>query len=144
MLKVTLWQLRKNLGAGSGQDPSWDSEAVCSSDAAQRSSRTLAVLFVFLVTLAFGFLGLRLIYSESVASDRVFFQATSALGAVGLSMDLTGPHRPTAAKVIEIVLMIAGRLEIMALLLAPAVLAGRLRPIQIKGTVLDAEEKSEQ
>jgi Trk-type K+ transport system membrane component len=62
-----------------------------------------------------------------ISSDRVLFQAVSALGAVGLSMDLTGPNRPEPAKFVEILMMLLGRLEIIALVLLPPVLAGKLR-----------------
>lgn len=126
MARALAGQLRRNLGDDEQTTVQWNGRTLPHDETAQRSSRTLVILFVFLATLASGFLCLRLAYEETVPSDRVFFQATSALGAVGLSMDLTGADRPAAARVVEIILMIAGRLEIIALFFVPAVLAGRV------------------
>lgn len=128
MLKLMHWQLRRTLGTESGEHrPHWNGSEVDSEEADQRTSRTLVIAFAFGASMALGFLGLRAVYADEIATDQIFFQAVSALSAVGLSMDLTGPDRPAAAKLIEIVLMILGRLEIMAVLFVLPVLLGRVR-----------------
>lgn len=127
MLKVTLAQIKENLSSEGGRvQIQWNHEEVDNDEALQRTSRTLVMTFLFLTSISIGYLLLRLSYSNEISSDRVFFQAASALGAVGLSMDLTGPDRPEMAKAVEIFLMLAGRLEIMAVLLFIPVAIGRV------------------
>ena len=53
------------------------------------------------------------------------FEASSALGGVGLSSGLAGPDLPTAAKAVLMCLMWLGRLEIVpALVLVRTLLTG--------------------
>lgn len=128
MAKVLRWQIRQNLGLDGPEDrPTWNGERVSHEEADQRTSRTVVLGFLFGSTLAVGFLLLRIAYPSDISSDQVIFQATSSLSAVGLSMGLTGAERPAMAKLVEIVLMLAGRLEIGVLLLVPWVLAGRVK-----------------
>lgn len=128
-IKVIRSQLRSDLAEGDDECPApeWNGKTVERKEARQRSHRTLVMLALFLATAATGYLLLRMNYEESIRSDRVLFQAISALGAVGLSMDLTGPDRPALAKLVEILLMLLGRLEIVALLLLPPVIFGKIR-----------------
>jgi len=125
MLKCFILQLNINLSlVDPSKRPTWNGKELDRDEADQRTGRVLVILFVFAVSLALGFLALRICYDKDITSDRVLFQATSAIGAVGLSMELSGPDRPTLAKVVEIVLMIAGRLEVMALFLMVPVALG--------------------
>ena len=85
-----------------------------------------ALLFV-LLHLFFVFLGASLI--KAVLPSRDFmdavFEATSAVGCVGLSTGITGPTAPLEVKVVLIVLMYLGKLEYLPLITALGILALR-------------------
>ena len=92
-----------------------------------RSRHGIVLLALYLFFALGGFLLLRSSYPAEIGSDRVLFQTISALSAVGLSMELTGPDRPTLAKIFEISLMLIGRLEITAFLYLPVVVVKEMR-----------------
>jgi trk system potassium uptake protein TrkH len=77
-----------------------------------RSAGRLAVLFVS--TLILGTVALLLTDGQSHSLLSCLFEATSAIGCVGLSSGLTGAELGTSSKLVLITLMWVGRLEIMA------------------------------
>jgi trk system potassium uptake protein TrkH len=99
---------------------------VSAEDAAQAIAYAAALAVLWLATLAIATLALVLMLPESTAHE-IAFEATSALGSVGLSTGIAQPTLPVAAEIILIALMWLGRLEIVAVVvlllavLAPAV-----------------------
>jgi trk system potassium uptake protein TrkH len=77
-----------------------------------RSAGRLALLFV--ATLALGTAALAIADGRAHSLLTYLFEATSAIGCVGLSSGLTGADLGTAPKLVLILLMWVGRLEIMA------------------------------
>lgn len=87
------------------------------------------VVILYLTTLGLGTFGLLLAVGGAEPFFDVFFEAASALGNVGLSSGLSSPDLAPAGRVVLIVLMWAGRLELLALvilLLLPVAPADRL------------------
>ncbi len=134
-LKISIHEFAQNLGvAGKDTFPRWNGSEAKADEAQQRTRRTLVVFTIFSAAHTIGFVALRMIYSAQVGSDRILFQTTSALSAVGLSMGLSGPDRPAAAKLVEIALMLAGRLEVLALILLAAVAVRACLPTKAEPT----------
>ncbi len=73
--------------------------------------------FLYLVLLVLGVLIMMHILGPSVPATDVIFEVCSAQGNVGLSVGITGPHMGAAAKVMLIINMWAGRLEIFPVLM---------------------------
>lgn len=138
MNKVVIWQLKRNLTPKSEDKlPEWNCEKYSKEVVYQRSSQTLAVALLFSVTFLVGSLLLCVVYGSDA---NAIFQCASNLGAVGLSMGVGGPERSELGKFVEIVLMIAGRLEILPLLMIIPVMLGRI-PEKIADTEADSKER---
>ncbi len=77
---------------------------------------TFLLIILYLVFLLFG--SLTLVSTMPVNGEQAFFEVASAQGNAGLTMGITGPTMPPAAKVMLCLNMIVGRLEIIPLLIA--------------------------
>ncbi|WP_420455410.1 TrkH family potassium uptake protein [Rubrivirga sp.] len=125
LLKTVVWQVRKRddlrerryLYEGEALDDSKAFELV-------RQAATLAV--AFMVSLVIGTLALMLTVDGRSGLD-LLFEAASALGAVGLSSDVTGPDLAATPKAVLITLMWLGRLEVMAALMIVVAALDRFR-----------------
>jgi trk system potassium uptake protein TrkH len=127
LVKAAVAQLSNALRPVGGRARiSFDGEDVSAEDAAQAIAYAAALAVLWLATLAIATLALVLMLPESTAHE-IAFEATSALGSVGLSTGIAQPTLPVAAEIILIALMWLGRLEIVAVVvlllavLAPAV-----------------------
>ncbi len=89
----------------------WDA-----SEAGTELRKASVVLFLFFAALALGTLALLVLVGDAFSVRDLLFEAASALGAVGLSVGVTGPDLAPAARLVLIGLMWAGRLEILAVL----------------------------
>lgn len=79
-------------------------------------SQALAIFAAFLMIVSVGTLIICAVEPE-VTFKEVLFECVSALGTVGLSLNLT-PHLGIASKIVLILLMYAGRVGILTLALA--------------------------
>ena len=127
VVKATVAQLSNGLRPLGGRARiSFDGEDVSSEDAAQAIGYAAALAVLWLATLGIATLALVLMLPESTPHE-VAFEATSALGSVGLTTGVTQPSLPLGAEILLIALMWLGRLEIVAVVvlllatLAPAV-----------------------
>ena len=104
---------------------SFDGEDVPPDDAAQAIAYAAALAVLWVATLTAASLALILMVPASAAHD-VAFEASSALGSVGLSTGVTQTSLPLGAELLLIALMWLGRLEIVAVvvLVLAAVRAG--------------------
>ena len=73
--------------------------------------------FLYLVLLVLGVLIMMHILGPSVQATDVIFEVCSAQGNVGMSVGITGPQMSAAAKIMLIINMWAGRLEIFPVLM---------------------------
>ena len=114
LAKAAVAQISNGLRPPGGQATiSFDGEDVPPEDAAQAIAFAAALAVLWLATLAAATLALILMLPGSAASE-VAFEATSALGSVGLTTGLTQPSLPPGAELLLIALMWLGRLEIVA------------------------------
>jgi trk system potassium uptake protein TrkH len=98
---------------------------------AVRAVEDAAMLAVaWMVVLLLGTLVLLHHAPPGTPAGSVLLEAASAQGNVGLSSGLTGPEMPAGGKIVLMVLMWAGRLEILPamVLLVPAITRGRNGP----------------
>lgn len=87
-------------------------------DEATRHVSSAAVFAgLWAVTVFAATVGLSLIIGEQYLLHEVLFEATSALGSVGLSVGITGPDLHWSGRLILILLMWLGRLEIIPVLI---------------------------
>ncbi len=73
--------------------------------------------FMYLILLVIGILALMHIQGPSEPAINVLFEVCSAQGNVGMSVGITGPAMDSAAKIMLIINMWAGRLEIFPVLM---------------------------
>jgi trk system potassium uptake protein TrkH len=73
--------------------------------------------FMYLILLVVGIMVMMHILGPSVPASDVIFEVASAQGNVGMSVGITGPAMSAAGKVMLIINMWAGRLEIFAVLM---------------------------
>jgi len=94
-----------------------------SNDHAVRTLEAAAVMLVlWLIAIFLGTVVLSHAVGPSVGLDRVVLEASSALGSVGLTAGITGPDLSWSGKPALIVMMWAGRLEIVPILVLAAAL----------------------
>ena len=126
-----LWQIRgaddqrerQYLSSGSALEPD---------EAFELLRRASALALTFTASLTVGTFILLVLLPDAAPLD-VFFEAASALGAVGLSSGVTGPDLGTSAKAVLVVLMWLGRLEVMAALMIGATALDRFRTLPDDG-----------
>ena len=109
-----------------GSDWRYDGHPVHDDEAERHVQRGALIAVVYIVTLGVGTLALALSIGPDATTQDVLFEATSAVGTVGLSSGVTDPALPWHAKAILTVLMWMGRLEVLAvlvLLVTPALVA---------------------
>jgi trk system potassium uptake protein TrkH len=80
------------------------------------SSYTLLLIFSTMISASYGY-----------SLGNSFFEAASAIGTVGLSTGITGPGLPWLLKVLYIIDMWAGRLEVLPVLVFFASFKGLLK-----------------
>lgn len=109
-----------------GADWRYDGRALHDEQAERHVQRAALIVVVYTVTLAVGTLALALSLGAGATTQEVLFEATSAVGTVGLSSGVTDAALPWHAKAILTVLMWMGRLEVLAvlvLLVSPVLVA---------------------
>jgi trk system potassium uptake protein TrkH len=105
-----------------------DGEKVKELDALQRYRGAVALTSLFVGAIGMATLMLLVVLGTDYTPHEVLFEVTSAMSNVGLSTGITGADNPWSAKLVMIVLMWMGRLEITAVLVLiglPLVLASR-------------------
>ena len=107
--------------------PRWNGHELDDDAINDQTRRHLIIGFSLVALHVAGAVALRVAYDDSIGNLAVLFQSVSATSTVGLSMGISGPDRPTSAKLIEIALMLLGRLEVMAFLFILPVALGRAR-----------------
>ncbi|MCE4611233.1 MAG: TrkH family potassium uptake protein [Desulfurococcales archaeon] len=90
--------------------------------------RALAVIAAFMVAYSILVLLAFLLYSERYDPMDLIFEVTSALANIGLSTGVTSPEAPLGLKLILMVGMILGRLEVVPFIVAAVYLARFVRP----------------
>ena len=108
------WRLRGMDTAG--DQPLLPDAPTYDEDRLRQLQKAVVILVLFLITLALGVIGLFVFTGDAHSVRDLLFEATSALGAVGLSAGVTSPDLPAGARFVLIVLMWAGRLEVLAVL----------------------------
>lgn len=122
LLKNVVWEIRA-LDDVRERTNRFGGEALEDEKASSLTHQASVLAVVFLASLVAGTLALLVILGDEFSTMAVLFEATSALGAVGISAGVTSPDLPAVAKAVMIVLMWLGRLEGMAaLMLVAAVL----------------------
>jgi trk system potassium uptake protein TrkH len=117
LFKAVIWWIRAQWPRGDrGLRCRLDGQQLKEQEAIRRIHMASVLLLLFLVTLTIGTFSLLLVVGEEHTFDQVLFEAASALGSVGLSTGVTGPHLAWSAKLILIGLMWMGRLEILSVL----------------------------
>jgi trk system potassium uptake protein TrkH len=104
-----------------------DNQVIFRQDVVQRieSAATLATLWLLCIAVGI-FILLHVVPSEYNLDD-ILFETASALGSVGLSIGITQPDLSWIGKLVLIVLMWMGRLEIIPVLLLLFVPLGQLK-----------------
>ena len=85
-------------------------------EAAREIEEAAIVAFLWIVFLVLGAYVLMLTVGEQFTLENVLFEVASAQGNVGLSAGITGPGMPTPAKLVFLLNMWVGRLEIIPVL----------------------------
>ena len=94
----------------------YDGEEVYETVAMRRVGSAALLACLYLTTLVIGTLVLFLVLGDRHSLYEVLFEATSALGGVGLSVGITSTDLSDTAKITLMLLMWMGRLEILAVL----------------------------
>ncbi|WP_036482038.1 TrkH family potassium uptake protein [Myxosarcina sp. GI1] len=94
-----------------------DGEIVKEAEANRRIEAAAVIAFLWMVFLAIGVLILSQLQLPQYTLSDTIFETASALGSVGLSTGITHPDLPWLGKLVLIVLMWMGRLEIIPVLL---------------------------
>ncbi len=123
LLKGVLWRMRTAWVQQSDQIVyRLDGRELDEDEAVHRLHSAGVSLALFLITLIIGTFTLLLVLPTDVPLETALFEAASALGSVGLSSGMTSPQLAWPAKLVLVLLMWMGRLEIMSvfiLLAAP-------------------------
>lgn len=114
-LRRTLTMLRGGPDADRSADPHYDGEPVEADEATDRVFEAGVLLGLWMATLLVGIAMLAAL-EPSAPLDTVVFDATSALGGVGLSSGFVSAELTTASKFVLCGMMWLGRLEILSVL----------------------------
>ena len=104
-----------------------DGEAV---EVGEGGREAATVALAFAAALAVGTGALALVLGDTYPLASIFFEATSALGTVGLAVDVVGPDAPASARLVLTALMWLGRLEVVAVVV---LVAAAVRPARASG-----------
>lgn len=107
----------------------YDGENLTEQEAVSRLETAGILVALWTVTLSIGTLLLLQTVPKEYSLTQVIFETASALSAVGLSAGITGPNLDWSAKLVLILLMWMGRLEILPVLILIMWPALRLRNI---------------
>ncbi len=88
--------------------------------------------FMWLSLILIGTFILIYILPDKFTLSNIFFETSSALGSVGLSTGITGPEMPDAGKIIFILYMWLGRLEVIPIIILISGLFKGIRSIFVK------------
>lgn len=118
LCKGAVWRFRRiSLKTHESMVYKLDGEIVNETEASRRIEAAAILGFLWIVILIIGvFILLQLNLPDYSLSD-VLFEAASALGSVGLSVGITAPELPWLGKLVLIVFMWMGRLEIIPVLI---------------------------
>ena len=118
LCKGAVWRFRRiSLKSHESMSYKLNGEIVNETEASRRIEAAAILGFLWIVILIVGvFILLQLNLPDYSLSD-VLFEAASALGSVGLSVGITTPELPWLGKLILIIFMWMGRLEIIPILI---------------------------
>lgn len=95
----------------------FNNERLPPTEMAERVRAAATLVFPFLLTWLIGTLLLLQFVPAGTSLEHALFESLSAQSNTGLSTDITNPEMPTGAKYVLMVQMVAGRLEILPVLL---------------------------
>ena len=117
LVKALQWRLKSFWSENTHEQRyQYDGQNVDEDVAMRRVGSAALLACLYLVTLLIGTLVLFLVLGDRYSLYEVLFEATSALGGVGLSVGITSTDMPAMAKGMLMILMWMGRLEILAVL----------------------------
>jgi trk system potassium uptake protein TrkH len=100
-------------------------EVLTQDDANRRVDNAAVLVALWVITLFFGIVAMLHVVAPGYGIPAIAFEVASALSNVGLSQGITGPDMEWPAKLVLILCMWVGRLEIIPVTLIIARLVGR-------------------
>ena len=120
LVRAIAWRLRA-LDDPAPEDFEFGGKTWDRAEAMKRVQKAAVVMALFVGTFALGTVALAVVVGGAHSARDLAFEAASALGSVGLSAGVTGPDLAWGARLVLIVLMWVGRLEILAVLVLATV-----------------------
>jgi trk system potassium uptake protein TrkH len=116
LLKQLIWFVGKSWQENFRLSITFNGKKVCQEEIPEKIHKVTTIFLLWVLTLLPGTLLHSLTVEEKYSFQHIFFEVASARNSVGLSTGISSPDLDWTGKIILIVLMWMGRLEIFAVL----------------------------